>query len=166
MSSSALEASEKTKWTEQDFEYMWWHDNYIHGFASFVDSGEIAFDIDYILSWVTLPDDPNLFFWVAPATLVFANVRFTDLLITTGYGEISMQSIERSDPVPTRLAAFTDWLWKIDLHEGDIAFRSTGYTQYLRKTPILTKLQRLPEAQHGPVSFDRPDLDAEQQNTT
>ena len=68
---------EKKIWTDADFDKMGWHDSNIYKIRL---TEDLELDIDYILQW----NKPGLeglpfTFWVAPATLVFKNIRNLNL---------------------------------------------------------------------------------------
>lgn len=146
---------EKHVWTDADFDRMIWHDNSIHGFAPMDETYECAFDIDYITQWVQLPDERRLSFWVAPATFVFENVRLIDVSFLSESGYINIDNIKKSDQVYAPDGEHFDWLWTINLHQGEISLRATGYKLYVRSKPILSQLQRLTLSQRGNVSFHK-----------
>jgi len=149
---------EKPVWTEADFEQMGWHDVHIHAVAFRPEFFELWFDIDYILSWVDPHGDDKYYsFWLAPATLAFENIYDLRFDIESHDGDISFQGIERSDPRAPRNAVEkrTEWHWLLDLNEGQITFRSVGFSQFTRRPPIFVRSQRLTLEQRGGVSFIR-----------
>src|SRR5436189_586152 len=90
---------EKPVWTEADFEQMGWHDVHIHAVAFRPERFEFWLDVDYIFHWVHPQGEQRLFqFWVAPATLVFTNVHSIRFDIESHDGDLSLQSIKRSEP--------------------------------------------------------------------
>src|SRR5687768_14404558 len=114
---------EKSLWTESDYETMGWHDATIHAIALPTDTFEIAFDIDYILKWVDPTEEQTHFrFWVSPATLVFWNLNELSIDLEP-LNELTVQRIERSDPVRPRNAEHigrdVEWRWTIECHQGD-----------------------------------------------
>jgi hypothetical protein len=149
---------EKAVWTEADFEQMGWHDVHIHAIAFRAELFEFWLDVDYIYSWVHPKGDETYFrFWVAPATLVFTNVHSLRFDIESHYGDLSLQGIERSEPCPARNAEYltkkTEWLWLFDCNEGEIAFRSLGFSQFTRRPPVLLQAQQLTLEERGGISF-------------
>jgi hypothetical protein len=134
----------KLVWSDADFEQMGWHDACIHAVATLPENFELLFDIDYIIHWVvpTLLDQ-NYKFWVAPATLIFENVSNLEFNWESHSGEIVIQDLNRTDEQKTPNGAMTDWQWNLNIIEGDITFRATGYKQYFRRQPSLTPLQKL-----------------------
>jgi hypothetical protein len=149
---------EKPIWTEDDFEHMGWHDARVHAIAFLSDTSEVALDIDYIFEWVER-DEPSkhYLFWVAPCTLVFGNVIGLELDLAP-HEELTINEITRADPGVPRNAAYigksTDWKWTINSHDGALTFRSAGFTQYVRQSPVLGR-QSIPLESRGGISFDR-----------
>ena len=161
MSVSEIYKPEKSVWTDADFETMGWHDATVHAMALPTDAFELVLDIDYILKWVGPVEGQTHFrFWVSPATLVFWNLHTFSVDLESEH-ELTIQGIERSDPVKPRNAAHisrdTEWLWTIECHQGEIKFRSCGFYQYLRAAPTCGKSQARSVKERGGYSFDRPD---------
>ncbi len=150
---------EKWIWTEADFEDMGWHDARIHGIAFLGEDFEVMLDIDYILQWIDPgPNETYYKFWIVPATLVFHNVH--DLKIDLEpFAGIEIQDVHKSDPQRPKNAEYvdrdTEWQWTIETHEGEISLKSVGYTQYLRKEPILSQQSSLDLNVRGGISFSR-----------
>lgn len=146
----------KKKWTEKDFEQMAWHDCRIHAIAFSMKEYEMAFDIDYILSWVKPHENSKSFrFAVSPATLIFTNVY--ELSCDIPSMDILIDSIERANPVKPKNAAYIDdqleYDWIITTSNGNISFKAVGYVQYLRQEPIETNNQSLSLLERGGISF-------------
>jgi hypothetical protein len=90
-----------TRWTQQDFDSLSWHDNHVHALrltAGESGVGELELDIDYILEW--LPEGGAFRYRIAPARLRFFGV--TDLRIDIDWavscaamGPFSISGIER-----------------------------------------------------------------------
>jgi hypothetical protein len=149
---------EKPVWTEADFEQMGWHDVCLHAFALRPEIFELWLDIDYIFAWAAPKSEEKYYsFWVAPATLVFENVYGIKIDIESQGGEMSLQDIKRSDPrAPQNVAKNqTEWLWLLDFNQGEINFRSVGFSQFTRRSPFFGRSQRLTQEQRGGVSFGR-----------
>lgn len=149
---------EKLVWTEADFENMGWHDVHIHAVAFRAVIFEFWLDVDYIFSWVHPKGDETYFrFWVAPATLVFTNVHSLRFDIDSHNGDLSLQGVERSEPSRPRNADYipkqTEWLWRLDCSEGEVTFRSGGYSQFTRRPPVLLQAQQLTLEERGGISF-------------
>jgi hypothetical protein len=151
---------EKQIWSEADFDSMSWHDLHIYACAFLEQDGEFALDVDYILEWIDpQPPDVHYRFWVAPATLVFENVYDLKMDIGPWQLELSLETMTRSDPKSARSAQFiaknTEWLWRLDAHEGEITFRSVGYRLFVRSAPVLLASQTLEMSARGGISFGR-----------
>ena len=149
---------EKPVWTEADFEQMGWHDVHIHAVAFRPEIFELWLDIDYIFSWVDPKGaETHYSFWVAPVTLVFTNVHTLRFDLESHDGDLSLQGIGRSEPCAARNAEFltkkTEWLWLLDCNEGEIAFRSVGFSQFTRRPPVLLQAQQLTLEERGGISF-------------
>jgi hypothetical protein len=80
------------KWTQDDFDSISWHDNHVHGLRFFEGehgTGELEFDLDYILEWLTpVAGAVSYRYRVAPARLRFRDV--TNLAISIDYASISV----------------------------------------------------------------------------
>ena len=152
---------EKTLWDEGDFEQMGWHDATIYGIAFGPGDFELCLDIDYIFKWVhPLDGEENFQFWVCPCTMVFENVY--DLQIEADpYGgpTMSIDSVTRTDSRRPKNAEHigkdTEWRWTLDCHHGEIAFRSVGYKQYVRRAPVQLNSQSIEMTDRGGFCFDR-----------
>jgi hypothetical protein len=150
---------EKALWTDADFERMNWHDSRIHAVAFQPQLFELWLDVDYIFRWIKPSDERHFQFWVAPATLVFSNVYNLKLDIESLAIGFSIQAIKRSDGCSPRNTTeknkHADWLWLLECHEGDITFRSFGFTKHIRRLPVLQKIQSLSLEERGGISFAR-----------
>jgi hypothetical protein len=150
-------ALEKLIMTDREFEEMDWHDVQIHaiGLANeFPRRTELLMDLDYILRWVNpLPPREYFSYWLSPATLVFENVFKLDLNMQSEQLECQIDQINR-EPKVTRNGAVTS-LWTLKLHQGEITFWSTGYTQYFRRHPVLHHKQHFIRDERGGLSFSR-----------
>lgn len=139
---------EKEIWTDADFDLMGWHDALIYQIHY---SGDLSFDIDYIFQWND-PLAPGMpfTFWVAPATLVFSNVRLKSLdILTTFYDDaFEIDYIERE----ISGSAIT---WTIITQRGEMVFEADGFTQYIRQTPTFQYGQVIPYMERGGVSVER-----------
>ena len=149
---------EKPVWTEADFEQMGWHDVHIRAIAFHPEIFEFWLDIDYIFKWVAPgTGETHYSFWIAPATLAFENLYNVKFDIGSHDGGMELQGIKRSEASTPRnaVAKQTEWLWSLDCNEGQISFRSVGFSQFIRRPPVLTRVQRLTLAQRGGISFYR-----------
>ena len=72
-----MQPPEIGRWTVTNAESngMSWHDVPIHGILHTPETGELAFDIDYLVKWLE-PEAGSTFYrmWSVPATLVFHDV--------------------------------------------------------------------------------------------
>jgi hypothetical protein len=149
---------EKAIWTEADFDDMGWHDARVHAVAFLSDTWELALDLDYVFKWVE-QDEPSkhYVFWVAPCTLVFSNVVNLELDLSP-YENVTINDITRTDPSVPRnaenIGKSTDWKWTIECADGALTFRSVGFTQYVRQSPVLGR-QSIPLHSRGGISFSR-----------
>lgn len=163
---------EKWVWTEADFERMGWHDVRIHAIApigSYFEPGaflgaELWLDIDYILKWVSIyePKKQRLArkkqhfeFWLAPATLIFEKVAGLTMKTTNELSqEWEIQDIKREKRAYP--SGHETWLWSIQLQEGLISFQATGFNQYIRREPILHRMQFFRLNERSGISFETP----------
>lgn len=138
---------EKSIWTEADFEKMGWHDCRIYKIRL---TDDLEMDIDYILKW-NKPEIEGLpfTFWVAPATLVFKEVKILTFEIDTAFSEaIEIEDIERE-------MTDTTTHWTILTHQGDFEFSSNGYLQFIRQAPIFQFGQTISFLERAGFSLDR-----------
>jgi hypothetical protein len=147
---------DKYVWTDADFDRMGWHDCYIHGFHSGLrpERGEYDFliDLDYIVRCVQpVPGDPRLSFWIAPATLVFHSANEITIEYGPSDGEMQIDRLVRDDERLTPNGLVTDYHW--DFWSAGISLWATGFTQYIRREPVLMRKQRLELEERGGVSF-------------
>lgn len=147
---------QKMIWTEKDFDQMDWHDCKIHALSFGIKEYEIAFDIDYIVEWNSPTSEiSNYHFLVSPATLIFKNVY--DLNLDSLGVDIIIDDISRSNQAKPKnsdhIQEKYEYDWLIDIVQGHISFKSVGFIQYLRSTPILTNNQFLSISERGGISF-------------
>lgn len=147
---------EKQIWTIDDFEKMGWHDCKIHAVAFDEFNYKLLFDIDYIFEWVGPEEDGYYGFWISPVTLIFENVY--DVKFELYYDlEIIIEDLERTNPSKPNNGDFInediEWEWIIETTNGQIIFKSVGYTQYIRKVPVYKKAQELNFKERGEYSF-------------
>ncbi len=149
------------KWvrSEEDFRELSWHDVVIHGFATSnemisrsdeeprFESQELLFDIDYVLNWRDVYNDGRPDFWISPATLVFAEVYNLNVNFVSKSGGplLVIYTVGREGH-----------RWTISLDEGQFAFDSAGFKQYIRREPILeSHFTYLSDSERGGFSFRR-----------
>jgi hypothetical protein len=133
-----------------------WHDNLIYGMRFDIGDpakqewrSDLIFDIDFIAEWLCGPRGEHRF-RVAPATLTFHDVCDLSLAIDHGEsdGRTAMNELSINRVTRKRLVRpFDFWRWIIELNspnDGTIRFCSTGFTQTLRREPMLVSEQHLP----------------------
>lgn len=153
---------EKSIWTQDDFNDMGWHDANIYGMI--IEKGEepwqsyLIFDIDYIFEWIhPIPPQEYFSFWVAPCTLMFKEVyelridldQQGNTLELFDFDSITMSSKKELNN------GCTVYEWLLGLHIGEIQFKSLGFDQIVRKTPVYTNSQVLNLEERGEVSFSK-----------
>ncbi len=151
---------EKTIWTESDYEDMNWHDCQIYAFSfdkkynEFDKTTDLLFDIDYIAQWIKVPQKPNLSFKVAPCTLVFKGAwdLQMDIYAQLGCFEIASLLKVHKDTYDGKNYYYE---WSIELQEGKICFKSFGFEQIMRQTPIEIEAQSLSMETRKGISFDK-----------
>src|SRR5262245_21992801 len=123
---------EKQIWTNADFDKMGWHDNHIYKIRL---TQDLELDIDYILQW----NQPELerfpyTFWVAPATLVFKNVKNITFEFDVGFeNSFEIEYIDREN----------ENQWVVITRQGNIDFTSDGFEQFIRQSPSFQFGQRI-----------------------
>ena len=136
-----------TNWTDQDFEVMDWHDNFIDSISFPSENLILKLNIDYILEWIK-PDNEELYqFKVALAKLEFYNVlNLTIDLAFSNTACLYIDEILRSNRrlSPNRKGFL--WDYKIKTDKGSITFDSTGFTQTLISQPQISHSQRFMDA--------------------
>ncbi|MBL1411085.1 hypothetical protein [Sphingobacterium faecale] len=154
---------EKTIWTEADYEGMGWHDANIYGFVFHNDNADSAttdliFDIDYIFKWVQpVPPKDNFSFWVAPCTLRFENTFALEIDIDRRGGLTDMFEVADLHLLSKSEEKENKWIyeWVIELQDGRIAFKATGFKQIVRQEPVLSDSQVLTLVQRNGISFSQ-----------
>jgi hypothetical protein len=110
-------------------------------------TAEVEFDIDYIMEWIR-PEDREFRFRVAPATLTFHNVIELRMVIDfaapgAGMTPMSIDGIRRELLRTLPGQDFFRWTIPINWPDGEITFKSSGFTQVLRGDPIEQDVQGL-----------------------
>jgi hypothetical protein len=148
--------SHPARWTDQDFDSLSWHDNHIHGIRirnphegyDF----DLILDIDHILKWVVKPDN-SFEFVLAPATLTFHGVHKLNVDFQLAYREdLEISDIERTE-ITTEAehgVGIRRFAWQIKSQSiagrpNRICFEARGFTQELRREPVVRVCQRLEE---------------------
>ena len=147
----------KAVWTEEDFDQMGWHDDFVHAMAYQRDGagqGELLLDLDYAVKWVPpLPGERYFSQWVCPATLVFHGVEQLDGSSEPNYhpawGTVLLD-IFRGEPDERAMRS-----WTMDGLCFTITFVADAFTQYLRHLPVLTQGNKLTLEERSGLSFDR-----------
>jgi hypothetical protein len=138
---------EKKIWSDKDFEQMGWHDCRIYKIRL---TEDLELDIDYILQWNKADLEGMPFtFWVAPATLIFKNIKDLRLDIDTAFDDaIEIQDIERTQKDNVNR-------WTIITQQGDFEFISDGYEQFIRQEPFSEFGQTISFIERNGSSLDR-----------
>jgi len=135
-------------WTQEQFEEMSWHDNYVHALRIVQGNhgaGELVLDLDYILEWIKSAD--GMRFRILPVNLRFIEVTALRLSLdyaspSAAMGPFSIHAIERRAEARERYVA---QLWKILVSwpVGEITFEAGGYEQRGWGKQVLSHLQHL-----------------------
>jgi len=153
---------EKTIWTETDYEQMGWHDCNVYGlifqnnFENDDFGTDLIFDIDYIFKWVhPTPPERNFSFWVSPCALKFENTYALTIDIDRVNGMTDMLEVADLKLIAKIEGEANKWIyeWAIELQDGKIGFKSSGFKQYVRQPPVLTQSQILSLEQRNGISF-------------
>ena len=149
----------KFVWTEADFEQMNWRDASVYAFAFLPERTEFVLDIDYVLGQMNQSENKDSGkFMVAPATLVFENVRETRIELEPNQ-KIEITNIERAEPRNPKntelLNRALEWKWVIKTNQGEINLRSTGFKQHFKGMPIFGSERSLDLDLRGGFSFSR-----------
>jgi hypothetical protein len=135
---------EKRIWTDADFDKMGWHDNHIYKIRL---TEDLEMDIDYIFKW-NHPDLEGLpfTFWVAPATLVFKNIKNLKFEFAIGFEDsLEIEDIERENKNQ----------WTVITRQGNIQFTSEGFDQFIRQNPSFQFGQTISVIERYGYSLDR-----------
>jgi len=146
----------KHEWTDADFDQMSWHDNAVHG-ISIVEgihgAGEFILDIDYILEWLKSASG-KVQFRVAPAILNFHEV--TNLKIDIDYSAataaltpFTIQQIHVAPLVYEKGYVSKRWTIEVNWPKGEISFESSGFSQKLVRSSLLSENQSLTTEQRA-----------------
>lgn len=152
----------RAQWTDQDFEKLSWHDNYIHGItlvAGEHGAGELVIDIDYILEWMGCNQDGQYQFKIAPAKLTFEEVINLNFSLdyasmSAAMGPFSIDGIERHVEARERYNAIV-WTINVSFPAGQISFEASGFRQSLRGDAAVSDEQFLTQEQRTKVLFVR-----------
>lgn len=151
---------DKNIWTQDDYEQMGWHDCSIYGLTFLpvdeIGTTNLVFDIDYIFKWVTPIKPGQAFsFWVSPCTLVFKDAFALTMNVDRRGGITDMLEIADLYLVGKVEQETNHWIyeWSIDLQEGNISFKSSGFEQIVRQKPLFTDGQFLTLDERNGISF-------------
>ena len=149
---------DKWVWSDKDLAEMSWHDVIIHAMAASteliaqpdrepqMEPRELILDIDYVLNWREALTERRADFWISPATLIFRDV--SDLkanFASDTWPLLVIYEIRRDGRG-----------WTIALDDGQIAFESPGFEQYIRREAVLKEnYTYLSDRERGGVSFIR-----------
>jgi len=153
---------DKNIWTQDDYEQMGWHDCSIYGLTFLpvdeIGTAHLVFDIDYIFKWVDpLKPGQPISFWVSPCTLIFKDTFALTMNVDRRGGTTDMLEVADLYLVDKVEQEANQWIyeWKIDLQEGHINFKSSGFSQIVRQKPIFTDGQSLTLAERNGISFSQ-----------
>jgi hypothetical protein len=142
-------------YTEAGFESMGWHSCSIHAmaFESRRDGTDrLLLDIDYLVEWLQPdPDSETPCYLISPATLVFGDARDLEIsdIKLSGWGfRLLIRSARRDGPDEHGMST-----WKLAGHLFELSVRSRGFTQYLRREPVFSRIHWLPVEERGGLSF-------------
>ena len=152
---------DKNVWTQEDYEQMGWHDSRIYGLLFLPDdeteTTDLIFDIDYIFKWVhPVPPEQYFSFWLSPCTLIFKDTFALKMDIDNQGMKADLLEIADLILVSKIEQEKGVWIyeWEMELQEGNIRFKSTGFSQMVRHKPIYTKRQVLTLTERDGVSFN------------
>ncbi len=153
---------DKFIWTQDDYEQMGWHDCSIYGltFLPVDEKGttHLLFDIDYIFKWVNPTKQGQPYsFWVSPCTLLFKDTFALTINVDRRGGTTDMLEIADLYLVDKVQQEKNNWTydWNIDLQEGYIKFKSSGFDQIVRQQPIFSDGQFLTLEERNGISFSQ-----------
>ncbi len=153
---------EKSIWTQDDFDDMGWHDANIYGMiierGKEPWQGNLIFDIDYIFEWIhPVPPQEYFSFWVAPCTLIFKDVYELRMNIDQQGNSLDLFDFHniallKEEKLDNNIVLYE---WLLELHIGEIQFKSLGFDQIVRKAPVYTNEQVLSLEERGGISFSK-----------
>jgi hypothetical protein len=141
--------SNQSKWTENDFGEMSWHDCNIDAMALDQEGewqSDLVLSLDYIVEWLC-GVDKTCRFRIAPAVLRFANVDNLRLDVSLTFKQpLEIYTIERSE-IPAKGYKNYHWTIKLQafpgLNDNVIEFDATGFIQELTGKVIESNAQHL-----------------------
>ncbi len=126
------EIKDDMKYSTKDFNNMSWHDCPVYSFK-FDDNFEL--DLDYILNWKKIEENKYEYL-ISPAILSFKEV--SELKI-----DVKCEFLNGFEII--EIEKLNDNNWRIELHQGEISFISSGFEQLLKKEPIIKREMYLSE---------------------
>ncbi len=126
---------------------MGWHDCNVYKLRL---TEDLELDIDYIFQW-NKPDLEGLpfTFWVAPATLVFKEIRNLTFDFATGFEDaFEIEEIERT-------TSENQYQWTIITRQGDFQFTCNGFEQFIRQDPFFEFGQAISYIKRNGYSLER-----------
>ena len=128
------------QWSDQDFESMGWHDNFIESLIFPDENLKLCLNINYILDWIPQKITGHCYkFRVALAKLSFHNVlNLTFKLNFENSTSIFINEIVRCSKRLSPNKKMHIWDYRIITDQGDITFDSTGFTQTLISEPKIS----------------------------
>ncbi|WP_347066851.1 hypothetical protein [Flavobacterium sp. WV_118_3] len=130
--------------TDENFEEMKWHDNYIHAISFPDENLQFGLDIDYLFDWILDNQDNTYTFIVSPCVLLFFNV--SHLKIDIDFQNIiglNILDINRINPRLSPNKKITLWDFEIITDKGLIKFEFSGYKQIVKEQPVFSRSQVL-----------------------
>jgi hypothetical protein len=146
----------KRIFSEEDFEKLSWHDNFIHAMSFDPDEHLFYLDIDYLAEWNSPNDAGHFSFTIAPSTLIYTDVY--DLKIDVEVSSIvtfDIRNVSR-EPYKTKYSAdqvFYKYIIELD-YIGKITFLSSGFKLYLREIYRDMYSQCLTKKERGGISYE------------
>jgi hypothetical protein len=137
---------------------MGWHDVTVHALCVQPAVSDdwplprLLLDLDYIVRWVhPVAPETHFSFWIAPSTLVFEDVWDVegDLDFKGTALHLTIDNIRRSAAEGSRGGP----RWHLEGHSFEMAFRATGFRQYMRQPPQHSPHLALTYADRGGISF-------------
>ncbi len=136
---------EKWVWTSSDFARMGWHDCLIYAIRF---DGEVRLDIDYIFKWINNGPGKSFTFWIAPATLIFAQASYLKINTEVDF----VNGLEIADIIREETEGGTV-MWTIATQQGDILIKANDYKQVIRRPPSFQYSLYIPTEERGGISF-------------
>ncbi|MFT3701666.1 MAG: hypothetical protein QM802_04825 [Agriterribacter sp.] len=134
----------KEIWSNEDFDEMSWHDNYVYSLSFPSDDLRMSFEIDYIFEWELNPISNLYQYWISHCWLTFLNVL--NLKVDLDYKKstgLAILEIRRVSSRPSENKKMVIWTFVIETDKGNISFDATGFIQKIDKKPILSQSQKL-----------------------